>query len=373
MGPVKKKEKQAARVMPSRVSKLRGVTNLRKVIKESNKRLSYDDSEDTDTETEQKKLNLEPADSFRTRSFWSKKRVRRLLPEPVLKPTFPSKKICSVAIALRVTPEMVRCGAIKAIKRKMVDDRPLGCGDNPPVITLDDYVARGFGGETEFWMELSVRKVVNDLSLGIAHQRDATQILGVSSATLQKKLKSFEELNESVIGEEPDRDSDGDIVCDDSSVVCVSPYDVIRMKNIKEKTEMFKSLGLDVAKSSVKGKRGFTWRTVHMKPGEAGALKKLSKNDLPTRVMPQRVTKLKSAFMRELSSGGNYGREGETASRTYPVPAVDELPLDEFITLDSNYLTTRHGLRWLSVKTSGKDSMENPYSLDNPGNYYFDI
>ena len=43
MGPAKKKRKpatRAARVMPSRVSKLRGVINLRKAVEEDNKRLS---------------------------------------------------------------------------------------------------------------------------------------------------------------------------------------------------------------------------------------------------------------------------------------------------------------------------------------------
>ena len=204
---------------------------------------------------------------------------------------------------------------------------------------------------------------------GVTPREDATQILGVSSATLQKKLKAFKELNESVAGEEPDRDSDGDIVCDDRSVACISDYDVIRMKNIKEKTEMFKSLGFDVAKSAARRKRGFTWRTIHMKPGEAGTLKNLSKNDLPARVMPQRVTKLKSAFMKELNNGGEYVRVGETAPRSYPLPAADGMPLDEFITLDSDYLKTIHGLRWLSVKTSEKNNMKNPYSLDYPGNY----
>ena len=368
MGPAKKKKRPAARVMPSRVSKMRGVDNLRKAVREENKRLSYDD---TNAEPKERKFNIEPEDSLWTRSFWSKKKVRRLLPEAnlkLLKPTFPTKKLCSLAVALCVTPEMVRCGAIKAMKRKMIDDRPLGCGDTPPVITLDDYVARRFGGEMEFWMELSVRKVMNDLSLGIVNQRDATQILGVSSATLQIKLRAFKELNESVIDEEPDRDSDGDIVCDDRRAACISDYDVIRMKNIKEKTEMFKSLGLDVAKSAARRKRGFTWRTIHMKPGEAGTLKKLSKNDLPTRVMPQRETKLKSAFtMKELNNGGNSVRVGEIASRSYPLPAADDMPLDEFITLDSDYLKTRHGLRWLSVKTSEKDNMKTPYSLDYPG------
>ena len=394
MGPVKKKMMQATRVMPSRVSKLRGVTNRRQslldqAVKEDNKRLSYeDDADDEDYDTDEDYVpdmtngqddqdDLDDDDndtelkeySFWTRSFWSKKRVRRLLPEAKLKPTFPTKKICAGAEALGVTPEMIRCGAIKAVKRKMVDDRPLSCGDTPPVIPLYDYVARGFGGEREFWMELFVRKVIYDLSSGITNREDATQILGVSSATLQKKLKAFKELNESVAGEEPDRDSDGDIVCDDRSVACISDYDVIRMKNIKEKTEMFKSLGFDVAKSAARRKRGFTWRTIHMKPGEAGTLKNLSKNDLPARVMPQRVTKLKSAFMKELNNGGEYVRVGETAPRSYPLPAADEMPLDEFITLDSDYLKTIHGLRWLSVKTSEKNNMKNPYSLDYPGNY----
>ena len=106
-----------------------------------------------------------------------------------------------------------------------------------------------------------------------------------------------------------------------------------------------------------------------MKPGEAGTLKNLSKNDLPARVMPQRVTKLKSAFMKELNNGGEYVRVGETAPRFYPLPAADGMPLDEFITLDSDYLKTIHGLRWLSVKTSEKNNMKNPYSLDYPGNY----
>ena len=368
MGPGKKKKSQVAKVMPSRASKLKGVTNLRKAAKEENMQPSF---LDPDTEPEERILNLEAANSFRSKSFWSKKGRMRILPKAILRPTFPSKKICSVAVALGVTPEMVRCGAIKAMKRKLVDDRPLGCGDTPPVITLDDYVARGFGRDKEFWMELSVRQVMNELSSGIINHGDASQILGVSSGTLQQKLEAFKAFNESVTGEEPDRDSDGDIVCDDTRLGCISDYDVIRMKNIKAKTDMFKSLGLDVAKSAVMRKRGFTWRSIHMKHGESGTLKKYSKKHLPARVMPQRVTKLKSAFMREMSNSGKHVRVGETAPRSYPLPAADELPLDEFITLDSDFRKSRHGLRWLSVKTTGIDNLKNPYSLDYPGNTAF--
>lgn len=366
MGPAKKKRKpaaRAARVMPSRVSKLRGVINLRKAVEEDNKRLSY--RRYPYSEPEDALPSQELGNSLRTKSLWSKRGVRQLLPEPHPKPTFPNKKICSAAAALGVTPEMVRCGAIKVTRRRMVDDRPLSCGDAPPVIALDDYVARKFGGEVDFWMELSVRKVMSDLSKGIADHGNAARILGVSTSTLQKKLKAFKALNESVTCEEPERDSDGDIVCHDIEG-SISDYDVIRMRNIKAKNEMFKSLGIDVAKSAATRKRGYTWRTIHMKNRKEGMKEgwKLSKRTVPPREMPQRVTKLSSAFMRELKNGGNGVRVGDTPSRSYPLPAADEMQLDEFITLDSDYLKTRHGLRWLSVKTYGNDSMRNPYSLD---------
>ena len=370
MGPAKKKRKpatRAARVMPSRVSKLRGVINLRKAVEEDNKRLSY--RRYPYSEPEDALPSQELGNSLRTKSLWSKRGVRQLLPEPHPKPTFPTKKICSAAAALGVTPEMVRCGAIKVTRRRMVDDRPLSCGDAPPVIALDDYVARKFGGEVDFWMELSVRKVMSDLSKGIADHGNAARILGVSTSTLQKKLKAFKALSESVTCEEPERDSDGDIVCHDIEG-SISDYDVIRMRNIKAKNEMFKSLGIDVAKSAATRKRGYTWRTIHMKNRKEGMKEgwKLSKRTVPPREMPQRVTKLSSAFMRELKNGGNGVRVGDTPSRSYPLPAADEMQLDEFITLDSDYLKTRHGLRWLSVKTYGNDSMRNPYSLDYAGN-----
>ena len=369
MAPVRRKEHKPTRVMPPRASRIKGELTLREAVRDSSKNFPEPPPPGPPPESKESS-NLEP---WPPSNFWRKKKVRRLLPRPCAKPTFLTKQISAAAIALAVSPEMIRSGAIKAAQNKKVDDRPVSCGENPPVIKLADYVARGFGQEALFWMELSVRKILNDVLGGIVGQRDAGNLLGVNSATLHKKLDLFNELRESEIGEEPVRDSDGDIVCDDESITFISAYDAIRMKNIKEKTEMLKSLGLSAAKASATRKRGFTWRTVHGPTfkEEVGSLKKVSKNIEPCRVMPQRVTKLTRTAIRELYNGEKGGTRGETAAARapYPVPRVAEMPLDEFITLDSNYPRTRHGLRWLSVRTCGDDKAKNTYSLDFPGNY----
>lgn len=361
MAPVRRKEHKPTRVMPPRASRIRGELSLREAVRDSSKNFPEPESRESS--------NVE---SWQPSNFWRKKSVRRFLPRPCAKPTILTKQISAAATALAVSPEMIRSGAIKAAQGKKVDDRPVSCGENPPVIKLADYVARGFGQEALFWMELSVRKILNDVIGGFVDQRAAGNLLGVNSVTMRKKLDIFKELRESEIGEEPVHDSDGDIVCDDESIAFISAYDAIRMKNIKEKTEMFKSLGLDAAKASATRKRGFTWRTVHGPTfkEEVGSLKKVSKNTAPCRVMPQRVTKLTRNAFREFFNGEKGGgARGETAAARapHPVPPMAEMPLDEFITLDSNYLSTRHGLRWLSVKTTcGEDQAKNTYSLDFP-------
>ena len=184
------------------------------------------------------------------------------------------------------------------------------------ILTLDQYIQKGFGNEAKFWKELSTVGVLDDVRKRKLLPKDAAFMFGVSRAKVicnvgtikteeeikeEKWLAAIEKENEKIekVSKKPTT-LDVQISVLENNIDCLSQYELMRLQNLKERKVMLEELGIAEDKKELR-KMSANKNIRRNKPADYGTREKSNRIRNKMEDAPSHISKVSISDTRRCS------------------------------------------------------------------------